>query len=90
MVVACQQVFDHLLYSDVCDQLAPSSVGVPVSGEHGPDVGDEPEGVEDGEEVEQGGVRGVVEPRLDRYGIVWREIAGYLIHYLVTWPLLYN
>ena len=54
----------------MCAQTFLSSVGVPVPGEHGPDVGDEPEGVEDGEEVEQGGVRGVVEPRLDRYGIV--------------------
>ena len=61
---------------------------VPVSGEHGPDVGDEPEGVEDGKEVEQGGVRGVIEPRLDRYGVVWRKIAMTEIHNVINTALV--
>ena len=86
-------MFGHLLDTQVCRQTDrhSSSVGVPVPGEHGPDVGDEPEGVEDGEEVEQGGVRGVVEPRLDRYGIVWRgiNISVGLKHRLDTLHMLF-
>ena len=48
--------------------------GLPVPREDGPDVGDEPEGVEDGQQVEQGSVGGVVEPGLDRDGVVWKTM----------------
>ena len=41
-----------------------------VPGEHRADVGDEAERVQDGQQVQEGRVGGVVEPRLDRNGVV--------------------
>ena len=50
--------------------LLPLSLGLSVPTEDGANIGDEAQGVEDREEVEQGRVTGVVEPRLDGYRVI--------------------
>jgi len=51
-------------------------VGLAVPRQDGPDVGNEAERVQHWQQVEEGGVARVVEPRSNRDGVVWKCFAA--------------
>lgn len=53
-----------------------SVVRLAVPGQDGPDVRDEPEGVQHRQEIQEGRVGGVVEPGLDWNRVVWVGSVG--------------